>query len=132
MRKESLILFALPLIALMLFAGIAYSESSSAQVTATVRVLSPYPHDTQLTIGNSAFIFYGSLKDKESGQDLGFKYVRLTLQYPQGGITKKVVLYTRTYSGGSWFIVAPYNWKTAKIEFLGDSQYRPSSATLKR
>ena len=72
------------------------------------------------------------IKDKESGQDLGFKYVRLTLQYPQGGITKKVVLYTRTYSGGSWFIVAPYNWKTAKIEFLGDSQYRPSSATLKR
>ncbi len=131
MRKENIILIALPLAAMLVFAGIVYS-ATSVQVTATVRVLPPYPHNTQFTINNSGFFFYGSLYDKDSGAVLPYRPVKLTVDYMYRGALRKVVLSTLTFAGGSWFIPFNGDWKTAKIEFLGDSRYRPSSVTIKK
>jgi len=95
-------------------------------------VLPPYPHNTQLTIQSSGFFFYGSLIDRASETSIPYRPVKLTVDYIYRGAFRRIVISTFTFAGGSWFVPFNDDWKTAKIEFMGDSRYKPSSVTIKR
>jgi hypothetical protein len=139
MRKQKMkwvALLMLPVLFLLVIAGISYATASSNSIVATVTVIKP---PSSIDINFFLGFFYGQLKNNINGKGLTNKPVKLTVQYYEYS-HKNFQLKTATYDletgyngywhkwfGFDWF---ESNWKYAKIEFAGDATAGPASAAI--